>query len=91
MADLAAETKAMNFRLEQIQDFTPTPMTLATVIFYSGLHPYTLKPIFTAKSQQEKQAQRKYFFWYKKEYRQAIIQELKKWKRFDLLEKLMKR
>ena len=91
MADLAAETKAMNFRLEQIQDFTPTPMTVATVIFYSGLHPYTLKPVFTAKSQQEKRAQRKYFFWYKKEYRQSIIQELKKWKRFDLLEKLMKK
>ena len=91
MADLAAETKAMNFRLEQIQDFTPTPMTVATVIFYSGLHPYTLKPVFTAKSQQEKQAQRKYFFWYKKEFRQSIIQELKKWRRFDLLEKLMKK
>ncbi len=89
MADLAGKTKAMNFKLEQIQDFTPTPMTLATVIYYTGVHPYSLKPIFTAKSQKEKQNQRKYFFWYKKEYRQMIAQELKRWGRFDLLKQLL--
>ena len=89
MADLAGKTKALNFKLEQIQDFTPTPMTLATVIYYTGVHPYTLKPIFTAKSQKEKQNQRKYFFWYKKEFKSSIIQELKQWKRFDLIKQLM--
>ena len=66
MADLAAKTKSLNFKLEQIQDFTPTPMTLATVIYYTGVHPYSLKPVFTAKSQKDKLSQRKYFFWYKR-------------------------
>jgi radical SAM superfamily enzyme YgiQ (UPF0313 family) len=57
MAELAAETKDMGFKLEQVQDFTPTPMTVAEVIYYTGLHPYTLKPVFTAKSPEEKKNQ----------------------------------
>lgn len=65
MADLATKTKKLNFRLEQVQDFTPTPMTLATVIYYSGINPYTGKKVFTAKTQQEKNKQKQYFFWYK--------------------------
>jgi uncharacterized radical SAM protein YgiQ len=77
MAQLMVETKQMNFKLEQVQDFTPTPMTLATEIYYSGVHPYTLKPVFTARTQQEKLEQRKFFFWYKPEYRKEIEQELK--------------
>ena len=88
MAELAVEMKKLNFRLEQVQDFTPTPMTLSTVIFYSGYHPYTMQPVFTAKSKQEKLNQRKYFFWYKQEYRHQIKEELKKLKRFDLLKSL---
>jgi uncharacterized radical SAM protein YgiQ len=72
MIQLAAETKKLNFRLEQVQDFTPTPMTVATVIYYSGVHPYTLKPVFTARTKEEKLEQRKYFFWYKPEYRKEI-------------------
>ena len=67
MANLAAETKDMGFRLEQVQDFTPTPMTVATVIYYSGYHPYTLKPVYTARTKQEKLEQNKFFFWYKPE------------------------
>ncbi len=89
MANLAAETKDMGFRLEQIQDFTPTPMTVATVIYYTGLHPYTLKPIFTAKSAKDKKAQRLFFFWYKKENKKLIRQKLKQLKRVDLIEKLL--
>jgi uncharacterized radical SAM protein YgiQ len=77
MAQLMLETKQMNFKLEQIQDFTPTPMTLATEIYYSGVHPYTLKPVFTARTQQEKLEQRKFFFWYKPEFRKEIELELK--------------
>ena len=71
----------MHFHLEQVQDFTPTPMTLATEIYYSGFHPYTLEPIFTAKSKQEKLNQQQFFFWYKKEYRQQIMNALRKMKR----------
>ncbi|GAP73319.1 hypothetical protein SAMD00024442_8_9 [Candidatus Symbiothrix dinenymphae] len=66
MSELSEITKKLNFHLEQVQDFTPTPMTLATEIFYSGVHPYTLQPVFTARSKEEKLRQRQYFFWHKK-------------------------
>lgn len=65
MAELASETRRLNFKLEQVQDFTPTPMTLATEIYYTGIHPYSLKPVYTAKSKEEKLKQRDQFFWYK--------------------------
>ena len=88
MANLACETKELGFRLEQVQDFTPTPMTVATVIYYSGVHPYTLKPLYTAKTKTEKQDQNRFFFWYKKDIRPWIINTLNHLNRPDLL-KLM--
>ena len=88
MAELAAETKNLNFKLEQIQDFTPTPMTLASEIYYSGIHPYTLKPVRTAKTKEEKLRQRQFFFWYEPNSRASIIRELKRLGRFDLIKKL---
>lgn len=88
MAELAAETKDLNFHLEQIQDFTPTPMTVATEIFYTGIHPYTGEKIFTATRPEEKLAQRKYFFWYDKAYRQDIMNSLRKLHREDLIKRL---
>ncbi|MCK4407400.1 MAG: YgiQ family radical SAM protein [Bacteroidales bacterium] len=66
MAELAAEIKKLGFKLEQVQDFTPTPMTLSTVIYYSGYDPYTLKPVYTAKTKKQKLEQQRFFFWYKK-------------------------
>jgi len=84
MADLAAKMKERNFKLEQVQDFTPTPMTLATVIYYTGYHPYTLEKVYTAKTAEQKLAQRKFFFWYKDEYRRELIAELRKSGRPDL-------
>ncbi len=89
MANLAAETKQLDFRLEQVQDFTPTPMTLATVIYYTGYHPYTMEKVYTAKSKKEKLSQRKFFFWYKREYQQQIKHELLKLGRKDLLKKIL--
>lgn len=89
MANLAVETKDMGFQLEQVQDFTPTPMTVATVIYYSGVHPYTLKPYKTVKKKEEKLNQRRFFFWYKRENHQFIRQSLKKADRMDLAEKLI--
>jgi uncharacterized radical SAM protein YgiQ len=89
MANLAAETKDMGFQLEQVQDFTPTPMTVATVIYYSGVHPYTLKPVYTPKSREEKQNQHRFFFWYKKENQGWIKSQLTKAKRPELIEKLL--
>ena len=88
MAELAVITKRLDFHLEQVQDFTPTPMTVATEAWYTGYHPYTLQPIFSAKTQKEKLAQRMFFFWYKPEERRAIIQELKRMERSDLIDKL---
>ena len=88
MAELAVITKRLDFHLEQVQDFTPTPMTVATEAWHTGFHPYTLQPIFSAKTQKEKLAQRMFFFWYKPEERRAIIQELKRMGRSDLIDKL---
>ncbi|MBL4861782.1 MAG: YgiQ family radical SAM protein, partial [Crocinitomicaceae bacterium] len=89
MANLAVETKDMGFQLEQVQDFTPTPMIVATVIYYSGVHPYTLKPYKTVKDKEEKINQRRFFFWYKRENHKFIQQTLKKANRPDLAEKLL--
>ena len=88
MAELAVITKQLDFHLEQIQDFTPTPMTVATETWYTGYHPYTLQPVFSAKKPQEKLAQRQFFFWYKKEERQRLIQQLTRMGRPDLIKKL---
>jgi uncharacterized radical SAM protein YgiQ len=89
MANLAAETKDMGFQLEQVQGFTPTPMTVATVIYYSGYHPYTLKKMNAPKSKKDKDEQHRFFFWYKKENRNWIKSTLQKVNRNDLIEKLL--
>ena len=88
MAELAVETKPLGFNLEQIQDFTPSPMTLATEIYYRGFHPYTLEKVYTARNKEQKLAQRQFFFWYKKESRPQITKTLQKLKREYLLKKL---
>ena len=91
MAELAVITKDLDFHLEQVQDFTPTPMTKATETWYSGYDPYTLEEVFSAKSQREKLAQRQYFFWYKPEERRNIEQSLRRIGRPDLINKLYRR
>lgn len=88
MAELAVLTKNLDFQLEQVQDFTPTPMTVSTEAWYTGVHPYTLEPVFSAKTQQEKLAQRQFFFWYKPQERNNITRELRKMNRPDLIDKL---
>ena len=88
MAELAVITKQLDFHLEQVQDFTPTPMTNATETWYTGFDPYTLEPVYSAKSPREKLAQRQYFFWYKPEERRNIEQSLRRIGRADLIPKL---
>ena len=88
MAELAVITKRLDFHLEQVQDFTPTPMTVSTEAWFTGFHPYTLEPVFSAKSPREKLAQRQFFFWYKAEERRNIVNELKRIGRSDLIDKL---
>lgn len=88
MAQLAVITKSLHFQLEQVQDFTPTPMTLATEMYYTGYHPYTLEKVYTARTKEQKLAQRQFFFWYQPEYRRQLTAALQKAGRKDLIEKL---
>lgn len=88
MAELAAETKLLNFHLEQVQDFTPTPMTMATEMYYTGINPETGEKVFVARSMHEKEEQRRFFFWYKPEEQRKIKQVLRRLGRMDLLKKL---
>ena len=88
MAELAVLTKRLDFQLEQVQDFTPTPMTISTETWYTGYDPYTLMPVDSAKTPQQKLAQRQYFFWYKPEERRGIEQSLRRIGRPDLIQQL---
>ena len=91
MAELAVKTKKLHFQLEQIQDFTPTPMTLATEIFYTGIHPYTLQKIGCARTKEDKIFQRSFFFWRHPESRVHITQYLRRIKRNDLVDRLFRK
>ncbi|HJA88727.1 MAG TPA: YgiQ family radical SAM protein [Candidatus Parabacteroides intestinavium] len=91
MAELAVITKNLHFQLEQVQDFTPTPMTLATEMYYTGYHPYTLEKVYTARTKEQKLDQRQFFFWYKPEFRRQITQTLQKLGRRDLIDKLFRK
>lgn len=88
MAELATETKQLNFHLEQVQDFTPTPMTMATEMYYTGINPETGEKVYVARTMRDKEAQRKFFFWYKPEERQEIRRLLRQMGRGDLLKRL---
>lgn len=88
MAELAVITKDFNFHLEQVQDFTPTPMTLSTEIYYTGINPFSMEKVYTAHTPQEKECQRMFFFWYKPEFRSQIINKLHSLHRPDLIQKL---
>ena len=88
MAELAVETKSLNFHLEQVQDFTPTPMTLATEIYYTGIHPYTGREVHTATESAQKLDQRMFFFWYDPAYRTRITTLLHRIGRPDLINRL---
>ena len=89
MAELALKTKRLNFHLEQVQDFTPTPMTLSTVMYYTGLNPMTMEPVFVARSKEDKLRQRQFFFWYQPEQQDAIRRDLNRIHRPDLAQKLL--
>jgi uncharacterized radical SAM protein YgiQ len=91
MAELACETMQQGFHLEQVQDFTPTPMTLATTLYYTGIDPYTMKPVYTARSRDEKLNQQKFFFWYKPENKRWLNESLRKMGRSDLIARFNRR
>ena len=91
MAELAVITKNLHFQLEQVQDFTPTPMTLSTEMYYTGIHPYTLEKVDTAHTKEQKLDQRQFFFWYKPECRRQITHVLQRLGRKDLVDKLFRK
>jgi uncharacterized radical SAM protein YgiQ len=66
MDSLASEVKGLGIWPEQVQDFTPTPMTLSTTMYYTGFDPYTGKRVYVARNIEEKRKQKEQFFWYKK-------------------------
>lgn len=88
MAELALCAKKHDLIIEQAQDFTPTPMTLSSVIYYTGFDPYTKKGIYVAKSNEEKTKQKSFFYFTKKENIPMIRQILTSRKRLDLFEKI---
>lgn len=88
MAELAIKTKEMGFKLEQVQAFTPTPMTFSTVMYYTGINPYTKEKLFVAKSKQQKENQLKYFFWYKPDVKKDLLQSLIKAGKKDIADRL---
>lgn len=79
MAELALETKQLGFRLEQVQDFTPTPLTIATEMYHAELGPDN-KPLYVAKKPEQKKSQQRFFFWYIPENRPWIRDTLERLK-----------
>jgi uncharacterized radical SAM protein YgiQ len=67
MALLALKTAELGYKLEQVQDFTPTPMTISTEMYYTGYDPMTLKRVFVERNPDAKKCQNRVFFWYKPE------------------------
>ncbi len=88
MAELSLEARRLHLNLEQVQDFTPTPMTLASVMYYAGFDPYTLKTLSISRSIKEKKIQQLFFFLYKSEKRRELKAELGRMKRFDIIHRI---
>ena len=85
--ELALFLKKRNIRPEQVQDFYPTPGTISTCMFYTGLDPYTMKEVYVAKTPEEKAMQRALLQYYNPKNNDVIIKALKKAGRFDLIGK----
>ncbi len=88
MAELSLQARKLHLNLEQVQDFTPTPMTLASVMYYTGFDPYTLEKLYIVHSLKEKKIQQLFFFLYKKEKRLELKAELIRMERFDVVKYL---
>jgi len=88
MAELAVVTKEMAIQPEQVQSFTPTPMTLSTVMYYTGTHPYTFQQIRSSKQRKQRQEQNIFFFWHQKQKQKKIQEILKRINRTDLINRL---
>ncbi len=83
--ELAVFLKKRHIRPEQVQDFYPTPGTISTCMFYTGLDPYTLEPVYVAKDPHEKALQRALLQYYAPQNKHLVIEALKKAGRYDLI------
>lgn len=83
--ELAVFLKKEKIRPDQVQDFYPTPGTISTAMFYTGLDPYTLEEVYVAKSDKEKRIQRALMQYYRPENKALIIEGLKMAGRTDLI------
>ncbi len=82
---LAEYVRDMNYNPEQVQDFYPTPMSSATTMYYTGLNPKTMQPIYVAKSRQDKAMQRALIQYRNPKNYDLVYSALKKANRFDLI------
>ncbi|MCI5801689.1 MAG: YgiQ family radical SAM protein [Oscillospiraceae bacterium] len=82
---VAVWLKKNGIRPEQVQDFYPTPGTVSTCMFYTGLDPFTMEPVYVPKSPEEKAMQRALLQYYRPENRRLAAQALKKAGREDLI------
>jgi len=83
--ELSLFLKRNNLRPEQVQDFYPTPGTVSTCMFYTGLDPYTMKPVYVPRTPAEKAQQRALLQYFKPENKAFVLSALKKAHRFDLI------
>ncbi|MGN1124022.1 MAG: DUF3362 domain-containing protein, partial [Eubacterium sp.] len=83
--ELALFLKKNHIRPEQVQDFYPTPGTISTCMFYTGLDPYTMQEVYVAKTEHDKALQRALLQYYNPKNQTLVIEALKKAKRFDLI------
>jgi len=88
MLELHQKTSKENTLTEQIQDFTPTPMTLSTAMFYTGINPYTGKKVYVARDMDEKRIQKSFFFIKERTKRIEIENFLSKNNRSDILKQI---
>ena len=87
--DLALYLKEYGFVPDQVQDFYPTPGTLATCIYYTEMEPFTLEPVYVAKNMEEKKMQRSLMHYHKPENREYVKKALIKAGRKDLMDVLV--
>lgn len=83
--ELALFLKKNHIRPEQVQDFYPTPGTISTCMFYTGLDPYTMEEVYVAKSEHDKALQRALLQYYNPKNQRLVEEALRKAKRYDLI------
>ncbi len=85
MIDVAKFLKENHLRVEQVQEFTPTPGSLATCIYHTGSDPYTGEPVHVPRNAKERRLQKALLLWHLPEHRKDVITALKECHREELI------